>query len=193
MSLTPSRKLQLLLLSFRGKNSRNQSRYSPPSLILAINDRHRSSRYRRNPRAEALSAGRSFRKNKNLDGRSVNGTIAFVVGANRMRLAFSICILTGFRKVMNILRPSGASRPINPVDDNANDVRPLIRLLITLSHRSTRVKRIDQTKEEDRRGLARNEASSVEEFGGERYTNRWIRFRNQLHGNCDTTYDKVEF
>lgn len=37
---------------------------------------------------------------------SVNGTIAFIVGANRIRLAFSICILTGFRKVMNILRPS---------------------------------------------------------------------------------------
>lgn len=29
-----------------------------------------------------------------------------MVGANRIRLAFSICILTEFRKVMNILRPS---------------------------------------------------------------------------------------
>lgn len=112
VSLTPSRKLQLCFFP-RGKNSRSQSRYSLFLRLFSPNDRHALRDIEENlyPRV-TRGRGRSFRKNKNLDGRSVNGTIAFVVGANRMRLAFSICILTGFRKVMNILRPSGCrARP----------------------------------------------------------------------------------
>lgn len=67
--------------------------------------------YPRNCADNSQGGGVWKKKQKSLDGRSVNdGTIAFVVGANRMRLAFPICILTGFRKVMNILRPSRCCR-----------------------------------------------------------------------------------
>lgn len=52
-----------------------------------------------------------YLQNENLDRVSVNGTIAFRRRRERgRRLAFLICILTGFLKVMNILRHVGRFR-----------------------------------------------------------------------------------